>query len=338
MINKRAQAFIPLVFWLLIIAIKLIGVLPMYKGEVLSARLETIVITTSLEILTFLYFYYLIIPNVLRKNRLVLNIGLALLFWCLFGIVWSFVYRYAGRTDTFEESIIIYKASLGHTLLSTLYAVVLRLSVDWINKYQRQQELEKQNVKTELALLRSQVNPHFLFNTLNNINSFSSRDPEKTSFAIIKLSDIMRYMLYEATGEKVLLENEINYIKNFIALQKLRYKEQDFVHFTIEGDTSNLFIPPMIFLPFIENAFKHGSISVSNAIEIFIRIQGKQVYFKCVNQIKALNETEMGQPGGLGIKNIKRRLELLFPSSHTLNIKKENNVYFVELNLQLDAY
>lgn len=338
MINKRTQAFIPLVFWLVIIAIKLIGVLPMYVGEVLSSRLETIVITTSLEILTFLYFYYLIIPNLLRKNRLVLNIGLALLFWCLFGIVWSLVYRYAGRTETFEESIIIYKASLGHTLLSTLYAVGLRLSVDWINKYQRQQELEKQNVKTELALLRSQVNPHFLFNTLNNIHSFSIHDPEKTSFAIIKLSEIMRYMLYEASGEKVLLENEINYINNFIALQKLRYKERDFVKFTIDGDTSNLFIPPLIFLPFIENAFKYGTSSVPNAIEIFIQVGENQIYFRCVNQMKQLNDTEKNRPGGLGIQNIKRRLELLLPLRHSLNMTMKNNVYFVELNLQLDAY
>jgi len=337
MINKRAQAFIPLVFWLVIVSIKLIGVLPLYEGDVLLSKLETILITTSLEIITFLYFYYLIIPNVLAKKHLALSIVLALVFWIGFGIVWSLVYKLAGRTISFDGSIKVYKASMGHTLLSTLYAVGLGLSVDWINKYQRQQELEKQKSLTELALLRSQINPHFLFNTLNNIHSFSSRDPEKTSYAIIKLSEIMRYMLYEANGETVMLDHEIDYIKNYITLQKLRFKDTDFVHFSIEGETTGKQIPPMIFLPFIENAFKYGKCSVADAIGIFIRVTENQIFFRCVNQIKQLNDTEKNRPGGLGIQNIKRRLELLFPQSHTLNIATKNNVYFVELNIKTDA-
>lgn len=338
MLNKRAQAFIPLFFWLAIVAIKLIGVLPLYQGDVLLSKLQTILITSSLEIITFLYFYYLIIPNLLAKKYLIASVVLALVFWTGFGVVWSLVYRFTGRIVSFDESVMVYKASLGHTLLSTLYAAGLRLSVDWINKYQRQQELEKQNSQTELALLRSQINPHFLFNILNNIHSFSSRDPEKSSFAIIKLSEIMRYMLYEATGEKVPLDNEINYIRNLIALQKLRYSDRDFIQFTIEGETANLFIPPMIFLPFIENAFKHGRLSVENAIDIQIKIQGKNLHFQCVNHIKELNETEKGQPGGIGMKNIRRRLEILFPMAHELRVKMEKSLYFVELNLQLDAY
>ena len=189
-----------------------------------------------------------------------------------------------------------------------------------------------------MALLRSQINPHFLFNTLNNINSFSTHDPEKTSYAIIKLSEIMRYMLYDAANEKVLLEKEIDYIKNIIALQKLRYKENDFVNFTVIGETVNIFIPPMIFLPFIENAFKHGSNSITNGIEIRLTVEGNQISFFCRNKIKELNETEKSQLGGLGIKNIKRRLELLFPDKHELKIAVENNEYLVNLKIHLNEY
>lgn len=336
--NKRIIQFAPLVFWLVIIGVKLIRIIPMFEGEDLIYSLTTIAITTPLDLITFTLFYYLLIPNIIAKKKVLFNIAFAVLFWISFGIVWSWFYKFIGRTVCHEESIIIYKASLGHTLLSTLYAIVLRLSADWFVKYQRQKELEKQNSITELALLRSQINPHFLFNTLNNINSFSTRDPEKTSFAIIKLSDIMRYMLYEANGEKVLLEKEIDYINNLIALQKLRFAENDFVDFKVEGKTGKHFIPPMIFLPFIENAFKHGKLSVVKGIEIRIRIEENQICFKCKNQIRELNETEKAQIGGLGIKNIRRRLELLFPNKHELIITNENNIYLVELKIQQNEH
>ncbi len=336
--NKRVIAFAPIFFWLILITIKLIRIIPMYEGVNLIFSLKTLLITTPLDIISFALFYYLIIPNIIRKNHVPLNISLAILFWIIYGLVWSWVYKVTGRIEGYEASVVIYKSSTGHTLLSTLYAIVLRLSVDWFYRYRRQKELEKQNSITELALLRSRINPHFLFNTLNNINSFSIRDPEKTSFAIIKLSDIMRYMLYDATEEKVLLDKEIEYINNFIALQKLRYKESNFVTFTVEGETGRIFIPPMIFLPFIENAFKHGTVNTANAIEILIRIEGNQIFFSCKNTIRELNDTEKKQPGGLGMKNIKRRLELLFPSLHGLIISNENNDYIVELNIQLDEY
>lgn len=336
--NKRILNIVPLVFWLILIAIKLIRIIPMYEGDDLIYSIQTILITTPLDIISFSLFYFLIVPNIIRKRRLTAAIITTILFYLFYGIVWSFVYKIAGRTVGFEDSLIIYKASLGHTLLSTLYAIVLRLSVDWVNKYHQQQELEKANTITELALLRSQINPHFLFNTLNNINSFSTHDPEKTSYAIIKLSEIMRYMLYDAANEKVLLEKEIDYIKNIIALQKLRYKENDFVNFTVIGETVNIFIPPMIFLPFIENAFKHGSNSITNGIEIRLTVEGNQISFFCRNKIKELNETEKSQLGGLGIKNIKRRLELLFPDKHELKIAVENNEYLVNLKIHLNEY
>jgi len=335
MSGKRVLNVIPLIFWLFIVTIKLIGILPMYDGERLINSLTTLSIVTPLEIVSFAFFYYLIIPSLVLKKRLDINISLSLLFILLYGFVWVWVYHITGRIATNDGFQIIYVASYGHTILSTLYAFVLRLSVDWFNKYRRQKELEKQNSLTELALLRSQINPHFLFNTLNNIHAFSTRDPEKTSFAIIKLSEIMRYMLYEASHEKVLLDQELDYIRNFIALQKLRFQEMDFVRFTVKGNTTGIQIPPMIFLPFIENAFKHGTVGVTHAIEIDLNCSQNQLYFGCKNQMKPPSETEQNQPGGLGIKNIRRRLEILFPKQHQLDIREEKNVYIVELNINL---
>lgn len=335
---KQILKFAPFIFWIILTIIKLIRIVPLLEGEGLVYSIQTILITTPLDLITFFLFYYFIIPNVIKNNRLVVNIGSTILFWISYGFIWGLVYKLVGRTVNFEESVMVYKSSLGHTLLSTLYAIVLRLSVDWFDNFQKQKELKKQNLKTELALLRSQINPHFLFNTLNNINSFSQNDPEKTSFAIIKLSDIMRYMLYEASEEKVLLNKEIEYIYNLIELQKLRYKENDFVSFKVEGDIHSKMIPPMLFLPFIENAFKHGKLSVTNGIEIYIKIEKNEIFFNCSNQIKELNDTEKEQFGGVGIKNIERRLELLFPSHYRMNISEKNNVYLVELKIQLNEY
>ena len=335
---KRVLNVIPLIFWLFIVSIKLIGILPMYEGDSLTKALTTLVIVTPLEMISFSFFYYLIIPLLVLKKQLVLNISMSVLFILFYGFIWAWTYQITDRIHDNEGFRVVYLASYGHTILSILYAFVLRLTVDWFNKYRRQKELEKQNSLTELALLRSQINPHFLFNTLNNIHSFSIRDPEKTSFAIIKLSEIMRYMLYEASAEKVFLDMELEYIRNFIALQKLRFRENDFVRFVVEGQTVGIRIPPMIFLPFIENAFKHGTFSETNAIQIHIQSNNEQLFFSCKNQIKQRNETEKKQAGGLGMKNICRRLEILFPGHHDLKIRKEKNIYIVELNINLHAY
>jgi two-component system, LytTR family, sensor kinase len=333
--DKRILKFFPLIFWSVIVAIKLLRIVPMYEGESLVYGLTTIAITTPLDIITFCFFYYLIIQSLFNGERIFLNAILSLMYIAGFGIIWSTVYKITGRITSFEGSLIIYKSSLGHTFLSLLYAVVLRLSVDWFNRYNIQKELEKINSITELALLRSQINPHFLFNTLNNINSFSTHDPVKTSFAIIKLSDIMRYMLYEAVNEKVELIKEVEHIANIIELQKLRFKEKDFVSFSIDGSINNIQIAPMLFLPFIENAFKHGSTNQAKAIKINLEVSPNKIHFTCENKIKELNETEINQPGGIGIKNIKRRLHLLYPELHELHIFEENNNYLVDLKIQL---
>jgi len=210
----------------------------------------------------------------------------------------------------------------------------MRLGIEWFEKRETQKELEKQNIKTELALLRAQINPHFLFNTLNNINSFATQNSEKTSYAIIKLSEIMRYMLYEANGEKVLLDKELQYIYNFLELHKLRYKHNSFVQFSVSGTTSNIFIPPMIFIPFIENAFKHGKKGPKDVIEINISVRNKEIDFNCQNNKRQLSESEKKLDKGIGIQNIKRRLEYLYPQGFVLDLLETDTTYSVHLKIK----
>lgn len=333
MAGNRFLRFIPIIFWAVIIAIKLIRLFPFYHGEELVFRLNSILITSPLDIISFCFFYYITFPNLIKRKRLIINSIISFAFVILYSFLFVFVYHMTGRITGIDASLMIYKSSLGHTLLSALYAIVLLLSVDWVVRYRHEKELEELNKTTELALLRSQINPHFLFNTLNNINSFSTRDPEKTSFAIIKLSDIMRYMLYDAANETVMLEQEVEHINNYISLQKLRYEKKDFVKFNVTGNLSKVYIPPMIFLPFVENAFKHGSISVAEGITIDLKIDKSMIRFICKNKIKQRNDTEKTNVGGLGIKNIKRRLELLFTDSYDLNLRNDNNNYTVDLKI-----
>lgn len=328
----------PIFFWMIIIGIKLIRVIPLYSGEELHDQLYIIGLTSGLDIITFLVFYFFFIPQLLQRKNIIINSIGVFIYWVSYGVIWSWIYHITNMSQGIEESIAIYKASFGHTLLNTLYALFIRLSADWFVKFQKQKDLEKQNLMTELALLRSQVNPHFLFNTLNNIHSFSLTEPEKSSFAIIKLSEMMRYMLYEANGEKVALEKEVNYVQNLIELHKLRFKDDQFVKLEIIGELGTKQIPPMIFLPFIENAFKHGKQNVKDAIQIHLKVEESQMIFNCRNFIKSKSDTEKTQLGGVGLKNIKRRLQLLFPEQHQLSITSDDILYSVELIISGYAY
>ena len=289
--------------------------------------------TMSLDFVTFCVFYFYFAPNFFARRKVILNVFLTVVYFFAYAFVWAFVYKSRGIPT--EQVYLFYFSSIGHSLLNAMYGVVTRLAIEWFQKREEKKELEQQNTKTELALLRSQINPHFLFNTLNNINSFAQTAPDKTSFAIVKLSGIMRYMLYEAVDEKVLLSKEISYIKDFLELQKIRFGNSDFIDFKQGQIDSDIFIPPLLFIPFIENAFKHGKKSPTIPISIFIEFKKGVLYFTCRNGVRQLNETENNQSSGFGIANIKRRLALLFPEKYELNIKNDDVQHSVELKISL---
>jgi LytS/YehU family sensor histidine kinase len=244
------------------------------------------------------------------------------------------VYYKLGVEDISQLKL-YYFSSIGHSLLYAIYGIMFRFAIDWFENREKRKALEQQNTKIELALLRSKVNPHFLFNILNSINSFTTTNSEKASYAIIKLSELMRYMLYEAKEERVLIEKEIDYIEDYLSLQKLRFTNPNLVSFNHSCDTTSFFIPPMLLIPFIENAFKHGKKAVGNRIDINLIIENKILQFECINRIRQKNETEKDDRGGFGIENIKRRLELLYPNKHQLIIDTNNNIYRVKLIISL---
>jgi LytS/YehU family sensor histidine kinase len=216
-----------------------------------------------------------------------------------------------------------------------MMGAVLKGFITWYDEIHVKEVLIRKNLQTELALLKAQLNPHFLFNTLNNIDVLIEKNANAASAYLKKLSDIMRFTLYDTQEEKIPLQQELEYIRKFIDLQQLRAANA-FVELDVSGDPTNLTIAPMVFIPFIENAFKHSTNKkIDGAIAIKIAIADSNVLFSCLNVIDK-EKAVASNKSGLGLDLIKQRLQLLYKDSHTLEIETMNNTFNVSLKLNLN--
>ncbi len=222
------------------------------------------------------------------------------------------------------------------TCIHGTIALIIRGFITWYTDIKVKEELNKKNYETELALVKSQINPHFLFNAINNIDVLILKDGQKASAFLNKLSDIMRFMLYETKTEKIPLQKELSYIENYIELQRIRTSNTGYINYSVSGDPSGLRIAPMLFIPFIENAFKYAdSNKISNAVKINFTITDEQLDFTCENSYSEIftNQTH----SGLGNELIRKRLLLMYPGKHTLEITNKNRTYKANLQLYFHA-
>ena len=272
-----------------------------------------------------------------KAISLLIGLIVAILFGFLRVAAYHFAYKYiiqAPASELITDDWEIYGEIRG-AIVASIYALLIKFTVDWFRSQKQQSELITQNQTSELALLRSQVNPHFLFNTLNNIYSLVYQKSEDAPNAVMKLSSIMRYMLYDANTDKVLLSKEIEYLNSFIELQKLRFKSKDFVEIKIIGNVENQLIAPMLLIPFIENAFKHGNKKVdSPGIIINIHAMTNKIVYEIINYLSEGN-IKKDDTGGIGLNNTKRRLELLYHMNHKLNIVQTNDKYIVNFEIYI---
>ncbi len=214
-------------------------------------------------------------------------------------------------------------------------STAIRAIRQWQLTEKRAIQAEADKASTELSFLKAQINPHFLFNTLNNIYTLAIMNDEHTAESILKLSNIMRYVTDEVTADFVLLENDINCIKDYIELQKLRLGDSTTVNFTIDGISEGKTISPLLLMSFVENAFKHGvSKNTPSIIDIAISIGPQSVKLLCKNQIFA-HSNELPRTG-VGLENTRHRLNHLYPGRHTLTITEADGFYIVDLQIQLD--
>lgn len=214
----------------------------------------------------------------------------------------------------------------------------LKITKEWFRNEQMKKEVESEKLQAELALMKSQINPHFLFNTLNNIRSLVRKNSLKSDAAIVKLSQLMRYMLDDAASEHVPLEKEIEYLQNYIDLQRLRLPEKVDIQFEIIRNSPGYNIPPMLFIPFVENAFKHGVSYIDDSrVVIKLEVNSNTLFFSVYNNLNIRKEEQKmtRKGGGFGLKNIKKRLEILYPEHHELTIVSENGLYKVDLLIKI---
>jgi two-component system, LytTR family, sensor kinase len=218
--------------------------------------------------------------------------------------------------------------------LNGLSGALIKGAVTWHQDIRLKEELSRRNLETELALVKSQIDPHFLFNTLNNIDVLITRDAVTASAYLNKLSGILRVLLYETKAERIPLDREINYLQQYIDLQKIRTTNADYVTLRVEGPLANQAIAPMLLLPFIENAFKHTeSRKASSQIQIRLQLENNTLRFACTNNV--VPSTRETSPSGLGNHLIRKRLALLYPGAHRLTIHHSSHTYQVELELSL---
>ncbi|MFB6456926.1 sensor histidine kinase [Chitinophaga sp. Hz27] len=194
-------------------------------------------------------------------------------------------------------------------------------------------ELEQSKTNAELEQLKNQINPHFLFNMLNNANVLTKKDPEKASQVLMKLSDLLRYQLYDSARDKVLLTSDIRFLEDFLNLEKVRRDSFDIL-ISKEGNLSGVQIPPLLFISFVENAVKHNNDATNSSyVHLYFDVRNDVLFFKCINSkpvVGSVNST-----GGLGLMNVKRRLALLFPETHQLIIEDGPENYCVTLTISL---
>lgn len=294
------------------------------------------------NIFSFYSFYFFLFSRFLAHRKI---LGLILFgtvvcsFSAILGCLIS-IFIYEISQPVFSDPQELFNLNLILFLIAAIHggiALVIRGFVNWFDEIKLKEEIAAKNYETEIALLKSQINPHFLFNTINNIDVLITKDTAKASQYLNQLSDILRYMVYETKSEKVGLKTELSYIEKYLELQKIRTSNPNYVNFEIIGEPKNLQIAPMIFFPFIENAFKHTeNDKKSNSININILIMENSVKFECKNTYQKVS-LEKQDYGGLGNELIQKRLELLYPNKHSLKIDNNDGTYAVRLSIDADS-
>jgi two-component system, LytTR family, sensor kinase len=281
-----------------------------------------------------LFFYFnllVLIPRFLNRKKIGVYISVLILIFVLFITAINLFPRQGERPGFHREYLFTIFPFLFVWAMSTVYWFV----TDKIKTEQLMKERENENLKTELSFLRSQVSPHFLFNVLNNMVAMARLKSDQLEPSLIRLSGLMRYMLYESDETSVTLLRETEYVNSYIELQKLRYAKSLQIKVDMDpGDNQR--IEPMLLIPFIENAFKHGTGAVDDpVIEIHLKISEGLIDFRVKNKYDPKNEEIKDESSGIGLPNVERRLNLLYNQKHILTINRANGWFTVSLQIKL---
>jgi two-component system LytT family sensor kinase len=285
-----------------------------------------------------------LVPRYLSKNRIAIYL-VYLLILVLLVTFSRVVFEFWLYSDfSSMQSNLIYRNQIIYFFLHLFIAVASTLfviSIEWVRNEREKQELKTEQIQTELKFLKSQINPHFLFNILNSLYALTLKKPDMAPTMVIKLSEMMRYMLYECNEKRVPLDKEINYLRNYLDLERLRIGNKMDIELEVHGDLENKFIAPLIFINFVENAFKHGGIGAKNEkghVRLDITVENQVIHFVLENskRMKISNSQSMKPVGGIGLKNVQERLNLVYTNNYAINIREDDYIYSVDLSLLLD--
>ena len=309
-----------------------------FRGFLHAIIFSPVTIFTALPaIITFYIFYSILFPRFLQHKRLVL----LALTGLVIPVASSLLIYISGRTLLFPWLRNGFTRDTGTLILilsfiafvNGVLALIMRGFIAWYSDIQFKKDLKQKNAELELALIKSQLSPHFLFNTLNNIDVLIERDPVRASTYLNKLSDLLRFILYDTKTDRIVITQELRYIEKYVELQQLRTAHPEYIHFEVEGEGAQLMVEPMLFLPFIENAFKHAAQKQEGAIKIRFTLDDEKVIFDCENRFDPKLPTLPEASGGLGNGLIRKRLQLLYPGRHTLEVNAGRDIYKATLTL-----
>jgi len=343
--SKIVTIFIHVAAWLVFFSLPLIfrpkqelgpGVIPF---EMFLPYLKL----TFFNLFLIVVFYtnaYLLVPRLLFRKKYFLYVIIVITLFAVFLVVPDLIFRPPfrpgpGRIPHPSEFISFRQMnSLFLFLVILLISLGLRIVQEWKQTEKRNKQIEAEQLEMQLSFLRSQINPHFLFNTLNSIYSLALIKSDMTAEAVMKLSEMMRYVIHDVHKDKVDLQMEIRYIQHFVELHKIRLSNNVNVELLIQGDFSTYKIPPLILLPFIENAFKYGTSShEKTSIIIEISVDHDILEFKVSNQIFPGREKEESR--GIGIRNTEQRLNLIYPGTSRLKVTNNGKIFIINLSIQL---
>lgn len=292
--------------------------------------------------LPFVYLHlYVLVPFLLNRKKYISYVPLTILSLFAYSYFNYFVllHVHGGWMPNMDKYI--QSLNPNYDILEGLFAFIITYSLKYtwmaITNQNKVLELQKDNLQLELNALKAQINPHFLFNTLNNIYALALSKSGKTPEMILKLSDMMRYLLYECNASKVTLKKEIQFLFDFIDLEKIRHDQQVEINFSVTGNTDDLSIEPLLLIPFIENCFKHGVNSQigKGYVDIVLGIENNKLALLATNTFaEKINDERKNT--GIGLVNVKKRLSLLYPLKHKLTISSEKDTFTVSLEINMN--
>lgn len=345
-------------FWLVwwIFQVFLYGYVPVLTGIMASERLLLSAIEGTFYLIPHMFMaytlMYIVIPKFIITGKYILGAIAVAVICVMAGLFSTSISRFIlddlreALFPQWGENLTRYKAnSLWLSLLAGLrggltiggMAAAIKLMKYWYVKEQRNLQLQKENSESQLQLLKAQVHPHFLFNTLNNIYSHTQNVSPTASKMVMGLSDMLRYILYECNQPFVPLSKELQMITDYVTLEKIRYGNRLDVQINLPADTGNLVIAPLLLLPLVENCFKHGASHMLDQpwISLQVIIENRQMKMKLVNG-KPSGYKPLQSLNGIGISNVQKRLDLIYPEKYFLDIQEEEEVYIVNLKVNLE--